>query len=147
MVNYVDDGFKHGDDIINVSNRFEYLTVSYLAQGVLSLIAVTFQLVAIYFVNSMLMYRNYISNLNKLIQLYGAVILVLTHLYRLDEPGQICSGDYLTEAERNDPLIATNYLIETGKILWVYLVFLWFLLTAIALGGSFIGYKVYTTFA
>ena len=42
MVNYIDEGFVNGDDIINVSNRFEYLTVSYLAQGTLSLIAVTY---------------------------------------------------------------------------------------------------------
>ena len=31
MVNYFDDGFRANDDITNVSNRFEYLTVSYLA--------------------------------------------------------------------------------------------------------------------
>ena len=147
MVNYFDDGFRANDDITNVSNRFEYLTVSYLAQGTLSLIAVTYQLVAIYCVSSLLMYRHFISRINKLIQLYGAYILVMSHIYRLDEPGKICSGDYLSDAERSDPLVATNYLIETGKILWIYLVFLWFIISAVVIGGSFIGYKVYTTFA
>ena len=113
----------------------------------MSLIAVTYQLVAIYCVSSLLMYRHFISRINKLIQLYGAYILVMSHIYRLDEPGKICSGDYLSDAERSDPLIATNYLLETGKILWIYLVFLWFIISAVVIGGSFIGYKVYTTFA
>mmetsp|Transcript_24370 Transcript_24370/g.28624 ORF Transcript_24370/g.28624 Transcript_24370/m.28624 type:complete len:179 (-) Transcript_24370:44-580(-) len=147
MVNYVDDGIVIDDNITNVSNRFEYLTVSYLAQGVLSLIAVTYQLMSIYCISSLLMYRHFISRINKLFLLYGAYILVMTHLYRLDEPGQICSGDYLSEEERNDPLIAKNYLLETGKILWVYLVFIWFITTMAILGSSIIGYQVYTTFA
>lgn len=50
----------------------------------MSLIAVTYQLVAIYCVSSLLMYRHFISRINKLIQLYGAYILVMSHIYRLD---------------------------------------------------------------
>jgi len=42
LVNYVDEGVVKHDSITNVSNRFEYLSVSYLAQGVLSLICVSY---------------------------------------------------------------------------------------------------------
>jgi len=146
MVNYVDDGLSNIDNITNVSSRFEYLSMSFLAQGVLSLITVTYQLVAIYCVSSLLMYRHFISRINKLILFYGAYILVMTHLYRLDEPGKICSGDYLSEAERKNPVTANSYLVEIGNILWFYLVFLWMLMTAAGIGISVVGYQVYTTF-
>ena len=100
MVNYIDEGIKNVDPITNVSSRFEYLSVSYLAQGVLSFICVAYQLVAIFCINSLLMYRHYISRINKLVLVYGFYILVMTHIYRLDEPGKICSGDYLSDAQR-----------------------------------------------
>ena len=80
-----------------MSGRFEYLSVSYLAQGILSLVAVSYQLVAIFCISSLLMYRHYISRVNKLVLLYGAYILVMTHIYRFDEPGKICAGDYLSK--------------------------------------------------
>ena len=98
MVNYLDDGLLKNEKITNVSGRFEYLSMSYLAQGVLSLITVSYQLIAIFAVNSLLIYRHYISRVNKLVLLYGSYILIMTHIYRLDEPGKICSGDYLTKA-------------------------------------------------
>lgn len=79
------------------------MSVSYLAQGVLSLIAVAYQLMAIYCVNSLLTYRHYISRVNKLILLYGAFILAVTFIYRLDEAGKICSGDYLSDSDKSDP--------------------------------------------
>ena len=146
MVNYVDEGLRRDDKITNVSSRFEYLSVSYLAQGVLSFIAVAYQLVSIYCVESLLMYRNYISRVNKLVLLYGAYILVMTHIYRLDEAGQICSGDYLTDAQKDDPAIAKNYLLETGKLFWAYMVGIWALSIVAALFGIVLGYQVYKTF-
>ena len=42
MVNYVEDGLLKHDNITNVSSRFEYLSMSYLAQGVLSLFTVSY---------------------------------------------------------------------------------------------------------
>lgn len=42
LVHYVDEGVVKHDNITNVSTRFEYLSVSYLAQGVLSLICVSY---------------------------------------------------------------------------------------------------------
>ena len=87
---------KAGKNITNVGSRFEYLAVSYLAQGILSLFTVSYQVLAIFCMSSLLVYRHYISRINKLVLLYGAYILVMTHIYRFDEAGKICSGDYLT---------------------------------------------------
>ena len=146
IVNHIEAGLIKDDNITNVGNRFEYLSVSYLAQGVLSLIAITYQLMAIYCISSLLMYRHYISRINKLFQLYGAYILIMTHIYRLDEAGKICSGDYLTDAEKHDPLIAKNYLIETGRLYWAYMCGIWALSILAVFACGVIGYQVYTTF-
>ena len=140
QLNYMDKHLGASDSITNVSSRFEYLSVSYLAQGVLSLIAVLYQLVAIYCNETLLMYRHYISRVNKLIQLYGAYILVMTHIYRLDEPGKMCSGDYLTEAERHDPAVTSSYLIETGRLFYIYMVCIWIIAGAACVFGSVICY-------
>lgn len=147
MLTYMDEGLvSNKENITNVSQRFEYLSVSYLAQGVLSLITVSYQLVAIYFINSLLMYRHYISRVNKLILLYGAYILFMTHLYRLDEPGHLCSGDYLTEEEKMDPSISKQYLLELGRLFWAYMMGIWVLSILAGLFCVVIGYQVYTTF-
>ncbi len=42
MMSYIDESVVNKDNVTNVSSRFEYLSVSYLAQGVLSLIAVLY---------------------------------------------------------------------------------------------------------
>ena len=47
--------------------------------------------------------------------------MVLTFIYRMDEAGKICSGDYLTDAMKKDPLIAKHYLLETGSLFWAYM--------------------------
>ena len=147
MINYIDDGLGNDDDITNVSSRFDHLSVSYLAQSVLSLITVSYQLVGIYCLSSLLMYRHFISRINKLFLLYGAYILVMTHIYRLDEPGKICSGDYLSAEEKKDPKVWNNYLLEVGNIFWFYLVFIWVLIALAGCVGTILGLKVYRTFA
>ena len=146
LVEHVEAGLLKNDNITNVSSRFEYLSVSYLAQGVLSLISIAYQLMAIYCISSLLMYRHYISRINKLFLLYGAYILIMTFIYRLDEAGKICSGDYLTDSEKNDPLIAKNYLIETGRLYWAYMCGIWAISILAVICGIVIGYQVYTTF-
>ena len=120
--------------------------MSYLAQGMLSFFTASYQLVAIFLINSLLVYRHFISRINKLILLYGAYILVVTHIYRLDEPGKICSGDYLTREESQDPLVTTNYLIAVGKLFWAYMVGLWVMLSLACVCAAFIGFQVYNTF-
>ena len=42
MINYIDDGVSNDDNITNVSSHFDYLSIRYLAQGVLSLITVSY---------------------------------------------------------------------------------------------------------
>ena len=92
------------------------------------------------------MYRHYISRINKLFLLYGAYILLMTFIYRLDEAGKICSGDYLTDAQKEDPSISKNYLIETGKLYWAYMCGIWAIMIFAFLAAIVIGYQVYTTF-
>ena len=78
--------------------------------------------------------------------LYGAYILVVTFIYRLDEAGKICSGDYLTDQQKADPTIAKQYLIETGKLYWFYMCGIWALSIFAVFTGIIIGYQLYRTF-
>ena len=146
-MNYIDEGVVKHDRITNVSRQFNYLSFSYLTQGILSLICVTYQLVAIFFVNSLLAHRHYISRVNKLFLLYGAYILVMTHFYRLDEAGKVCSGDYLTQAEREDPAIAKNYLLEIGDLLYAYMIGIWGISVAAAVLSIIVLVQIYQTFS
>ena len=113
----------------------------------LSLITVSYQLIAIFFVNSLLIYRHYISRVNKLVLLYGSYILIMTHIYRLDEPGKICSGDFLTQAQKDDPMIARNYLLEAGNLFWDYMVGIWVICAGAIIMAIVIGAQVYKTFS
>ena len=146
LVNNVDMGLNRHDNITNVSNRFKYLSVSYLAQGVLSLICVTYQLLAIYCMSSLLVYRHYISRINKMFLLYGAYILLMTHIYRLDDAGKMCSGDKLTDIQREDPLIAKHYLLRTGDLFWAYMMGIWVVSILLGVFGIIVTYQVYSSF-
>ena len=94
----VDESQLSAENIHNVGNRFQYLSMSYLAQGVLSFICCALQLIAIFCFSSLLPYTYLVSRVNKLVLLYGLYILILTHIYRFDEAGKLCSGDDLTDA-------------------------------------------------
>ena len=43
-------------------------------------------------------------------------------------------------------MVARNYLLETGRIFWVYMVGLWIISLGACLFGLVLGYRVYTTF-
>ena len=135
------------DNIINVSSRFDYLCICYLVQGLLSLVFVLYLLIAIFVVNPLLAYRHYVSRANKLVLLYGGYILFMTHIYRMDEAGKICSGDYLTDEQKADPAIADNYLLRTGSLFWNYMMGIWIISIAAVVFGSIIGVQVYSTFS
>ena len=147
MLNTINEETLKQSNVTNVSERFEYLSVSYLAQGVVCLICVSYQLTAIFFVNSLLAYRHYISRINKVALLYGGYILFMTHVYRLDEAGKICSGDLLSDAEKADPSIAAMYLVRTGTLFWSYMMGIWIISIAAVFFGSIIGVQVYSTFS
>ena len=146
MLNYLDEGVLKHDNIKNVSGHFEFLSMCYLAQGLGNLFCAGYQLTAIYLVNSLLMYSVTISRVNKLFLAYGVYTLVMTHIYRLDESGKVCSGDYLSDEERLDPQVTQNYLIETGNLFWYYMQGIWLISIFAAIAGVVIGYDVYTTF-
>ena len=93
------------------------------------------------------MYRHYISRVNKLVLLYGGYILIMTHIYRLDEAGKMCSGDHLTQLQKDDPLLTKGYLLETGGLFWDYMVGIWAISVGAGVLGVIIGVQVYTTFS
>ena len=47
-----------------------------------------------------------VSRLNKMNLGFGFVSLMMTYLYRLSGPGKLCSGVYLTDAERSDTTVS-----------------------------------------
>ena len=146
MVENVDEGLIKSGMVTNVGSRFEHLSVCYLVQGVLSLVAATYQLFAIYFMSNLLAYSYWISRINKLFMIYGGYILAVTYMYRLDEAGKICSGDYLTEEMRDDPLVTKHYLIESGGLFWAYMCGIWVISILAVFCCATVGYQVYQTF-
>ena len=64
----------------------------------------------------------------------------MTFIYRLDEAGKICSGDYLTDDQKDDSAIRKNYLIETGKLYWAYMCGIWAISIFAVIAGIIIGY-------
>ena len=121
MIEQRDESLINEDMTTNVSKRFEYLSRSYLAHSVLSLLAASYQLIGIFCVGTLLLYRHQVSRVNKVVQLYGGYIVIMTFIYRTDVTGKICSGDYLTNEMKKDPIIAKHYLLETGGLYWAYL--------------------------
>ena len=147
MINYLDESALKQDNIKNVSSHFEFLSMCYLTQGLGNLFCASYQVAAIYLINSLLMFSSLISRVNKLFLLYGVYTLVMTHVYRLEEPGKVCSGDYLSDEERLDPLITQNYLIETGNLFWYYMQGIWLISILAVMAGLVVGYEVYTSLA
>ena len=97
--------------------------------------------------NSLLAYRHYVSRVNKGALIYGGYILMMTYLYRMDEAGKICSGDYLSDADKADPSIADHYLLRTGSLYWSYMMGVLVISICAVFFGSIIGVQVYSTFS
>ena len=73
----------------------------------------------------MLRYRFIVSKLNKLTLIYGLTLLINMHYFRLGEPGKICSGDYLSGDQKNDPKQKKLFLIERGTFYMDYIIGFW----------------------
>ena len=125
---------KHNKDIVNVTGHFDYLTVSYLMQSLLMLGCALYQLAAIMFCKDLLRYRMYVSRINKILMVYLLWVIFWTHVYRLSDAGKLCAGDDLSHAQREDPILRSNYLIEVGTILKGYLILSWVCCSALVLG-------------
>ena len=119
----------------DVAFRFQLLVVGYLMQTTAAVFTQGYQVFAIFFFKDLLRYRFYVSRLNKLVILFGALLLIMTHVWRLDKEGHLCSGDHLTDLQREDPAIRNNYLIEMGKILMIYMNIIWGIIGASILVG------------
>ena len=92
-----------------------------------------YQLVAIYFFKSLLRYRFLVSRANKLNLLFGLLQAFYLHYYRFYQPGKLCSGDYLTAEDWQDPNITKNYLTYQGSLYLTYIKCCWIGLVASAL--------------
>ena len=71
----------------------------------------------------------------------------MTHIYRLDEAGKICSGDYLSVTDKLDPSITISYLIETGRLFYAYMIGIWVILGASCIFGVLIIHQILTVFS
>ena len=69
-----------------------------------------YQLAAIYVCKSLLRYRFLVSRANKLNLLFGLLQAFYLHYYRFYQPGKLCSGDYLSAEDWQDPNITKDYL-------------------------------------
>lgn len=82
-----------------------------------------------------------IAPLNSIISLLGLAYLVqfvafiMNHVYRLRHAGKVCSGDYLSDAERQDETILAGYVKEKGAFLWGWLLANWIILGLACLCG------------
>ena len=84
------------DDVTDVAHRFRFLASSWLIHAIISLIACLYHLAAIYCFDALLTWRHFVSRFNKLTMLYGFFLIIMTHAWRLDSAGRICSGSDLT---------------------------------------------------
>lgn len=87
----------------DVSADFDFIIFNLWIQALLMCTFCGLQLVGIYLVNSLLYYRFIISRFNKCVLLYGLAVFILLCKYRFSKPGRICSGDFLSNADWNDP--------------------------------------------
>jgi hypothetical protein len=98
-----------------------------------------YQIVAIFFFPGLIRYRFHVSRFNKICLVTGVYGMVYLHVYRLSQPGQLCSGDFLSAEQRSDPQIADRYLIERGHFLKFYITAFWFCLAVIVATLVYIG--------
>ena len=56
--------------------------------------------------------------------------MVYLHLYRLSQPGRLCSGDYLTPEQLADNSIVDKYLYERGEFFQTYITVFWICVAA-----------------
>ena len=139
--------YRNKDNVVDVSGQFQYLTVSYLIQSLMSFACGFYQVCAIFLFKSLLKYRLYVSRVNKLVIIFLLYTLAWTHVYRLSEPGKICSGDYLSYGEKHDLDIRKLYLINKGNIFFGYMLGVWVLIGGAILGSIVMGFLLYKAFS
>jgi hypothetical protein len=95
----------------DVAANFDFIIFNLWVQAILMCTFCGLQLVGIYLVNSLLYYRFWISRVNKCVLLYGLAVFILLCRYRFSQPGRVCSGDYLSAEDWNDPQTQDLYLL------------------------------------
>ena len=127
----IETASPESEDVTDVGSRFRFLGLAYLAQGIVSVVLVMCHLIAIWGSDCMLRYRHWFSLLNRPVVGFAIYLLVMTHLWRLDPAGKLCSADTLT---------------EVGTLLMTYLYVLWVCGGLMLIMGGVMGYGAYKMF-
>ena len=64
--------------------------------------------------------------------------MIINHTQRLSHVGKVCSGAFLTKDQKNDALIAADYLISRGNFLLGLLIVYWIFFAIILLSVCFL---------
>ena len=118
----------------------------FFVQSVVMFTCCVYQLTAIFCFRSMFRYRMIVSRFNKLNLLLAVVLLAMAYYHRLGGAGKYCSGDHLTEAERNDPATARLYLLEEGAMLRGLITSSWVIVVSASIGAVVLGIAAYLAF-
>jgi len=109
----------------DVSADFDFVVHSLCLQAVLMCVFCFYQLAGIYLFNGLLTYRFLVSRCNKMTLAFGMFVFFSMHYYRFNEPGRICSGDYLSLEEWQDDNVNKNFLIYQGQLFQTYVRVVW----------------------
>lgn len=110
----------------NVGADFDWLVFVLTLQAFLMCVFCSYQLVGIYLCNPLLKYRFWVSRCNKVALLFGLYVFVQLNFYRFREPGRICAGDHLSEAEWSELYDSDSFLIYQGALFKYYISTVWF---------------------
>ena len=109
----------------NVGHDFKWLVTVLTLQALLMCVFCGYQLVGIYMCNPLLKYRFWVSRCNKIALLFGLYVFAQLNFYRFREPGRICAGDYLNDAEWSTHYENSSFLIYQGAVFKFYIWAVW----------------------
>ena len=134
----------NNSDIVNVGAQFNTSVLLFVIQTYIMVALGIYWVFALFCVPALLKLRNIIGVINKLNLVFGVVILVLVHHYRLSAAGKACSGENL--AVTPSDIGMAGYTIQRGAFLQNYLMFVWILLGVLGFGMTVTGIVVAKAF-
>ena len=105
---------------VDVTERFAVAIRWGFWMSTLNILRALVAQVALKIKNWMLLYTSYVMfvcNFTILI-----ILFTFMNIWRWDHPGRVCAGDFLSPSDKNDPSIASNYLIDEGMFLQIVLI-------------------------
>ena len=122
-------------DAVNTTAWFNLtIFLGFLSYGLASLSSVG------YFMSPGKLQR-YLATTEKTSRYVTYAVFTAVHVMRLSHTGAVCSGDYLTAEDKEDPIVRSYYMIRTGDFLMFYIyagwiVFPLILILAVCLMGN-----------